>query len=485
MQSNRISIFVGRIMRSRMRILVEHGFYGMLLMHLRIMLSSEVKNFGTDGVFLYFEPDFLDSISDRELDLVMLHAVTHLALSHPKRISCLSDKKCAELAADIIVNSYIFEEYGNDESMLHLGGKILPHKAPDGSEGNEHSLEELYHLLSPNNSSASSGLASDEKSGRGKSDDGSKSGKQSGNKTPASSGSESDKKVGNEKSNDDSKAGKQSGNKVPASSGSEFDKKCGSEKSNDDSKSGEQSGDRASNLSEFDDHSCWQKISDNTYLDEQWRKNISDAVKAIEIQNSTFNYDGVSMLAARLLKDIREPQIDWRQVLNEFIKQEINDYSFEPPDRRFQDSDFFLPDFNVPDDKINNILFMIDASGSMSDDDITDVFSEVRGAVEQFSGRLQGWLGFFDAEVTEPVRFEDVEKLDIIRPQGGGGTRFDIIFQYVIDNMKDEPPVSITILTDGIAEYPPEDMCNDIPVLWVINNDKVEPPWGKVVRLNG
>lgn len=65
----------------------------------------------------------------------------------------------------------------------------------------------------------------------------------------------------------------------------------------------------------------------------------------------------------------------------------------------------------------------------------------------------------------------------------GGGTNFDIIFEYVNTKMIDEPPASIVILTDGCCEYSEESVANDIPVLWVLNNDIITPPWGRVVRI--
>ena len=36
--------------------------------------------------------------------------------------------------------------------------------------------------------------------------------------------------------------------------------------------------------------------------------------------------------------------------MNDFIQEEVVDYSFTPPDRRFDDSPFFLPDFNGKED---------------------------------------------------------------------------------------------------------------------------------------
>ena len=169
--------------------------------------------------------------------------------------------------------------------------------------------------------------------------------------------------------------------------------------------------------------------------------------------------------------------------MNQFVQEEITDYSFSPPDRRFDDSPFFLPDFNMPEEEVRDILFMIDTSGSMSDDQITAAYSEIKGAIDQYDGRLQGWLGFFDAEVVEPKRFEDEEEFRAIRPAGGGGTRFDIIFSYVEKHMQDQLPVSIIILTDGYARFPKEKKAMGIPVLWLLNNEDVEPPWGKVARI--
>ena len=49
--------------------------------------------------------------------------------------------------------------------------------------------------------------------------------------------------------------------------------------------------------------------------------------------------------------------------------------------------------------------------------------------------------------------------------------------------MQETPPVSIIILTDGYAPFPKESKANGIPVLWLLNNNKVEPPWGKVARI--
>ena len=180
-----------------------------------------------------------------------------------------------------------------------------------------------------------------------------------------------------------------------------------------------------------------------------------------------------------VMESLKLAQLD----IKEREKRKIIEREAELLKQKMEDSPFFLPDFNEKDESAKNLLFMIDTSGSMSDDAITECYSEIYGAIQQFNGKLQGKLGFFDAVVVEPTPFEDEEEFKIIRPKGGGGTSFHVIFDYVKEQMRDEPPVSIIILTDGYAPFPNIEDTQDIPVLWIINNDEVDPPWGKVARL--
>lgn len=200
----------------------------------------------------------------------------------------------------------------------------------------------------------------------------------------------------------------------------------------------------------------------------------------------TYSKQGVGKipkLSKRRLKKMYKSYVDWKALLNEFIQEEICDYSFVPPDRRFSDADFFLPDYNDKEDSVKNVLFMIDTSGSMDEKMVSEVYNEVVGAVEQFGGKLSGWLGFFDVAVAAPLPFESVEELKNIKPKGGGGTSFEEIFKYVDEHMRDMDLSSIIILTDGFCEYPEEKAAGGIPVMWILNNEEADPPWGRVMRI--
>ena len=71
----------------------------------------------------------------------------------------------------------------------------------------------------------------------------------------------------------------------------------------------------------------------------------------------------------------------------------------------------------------------------------------------------------------------------MIRPVGGGGTSFDVIFEYIRSEMADREIASVIIMTDGFAPFPDESVALGVPVLWMINNDEVVPPWGKTAQI--
>ena len=415
LSNEKIQGYIKRLLLSRMRILCNHGFFGLLLMHMIYSIDEEVETACTDGVRITFGTDFLEHLSDSELDFVMMHEIMHVVLQH-----CLrgDDKKEEEfnIACDIVVNSNILLENNMNASSITLGsyGESM-HTAPDGKEGYEYTTEQVYDMLPKNT-----------------------------NKQP----------------------------KNVSGGGSAL----GRAKK-------EQANQGSNQAGRWDDHSHWGMYEEDATLRDVWVKRFEDAAEAIAIRDSSDTRGLLPLFAQRILEELKKPQTDWRTILNDFIQEEVVDYSFEPPDRRFDDSPFFLPDFNGKDDKVEDILFMIDTSGSMSDAMITAAYSEIKGAIDQFDGKLKGWLGFFDAAIIEPKPFANEEEFRLIRPAGGGGTDFQIIFEYVQQHME-KPPASIIILTDGYAPFPQEKLAMGIPVLWLLNNEKVDPPWGKVARIS-
>ena len=393
---DKASEYANRLLRSRIRILDDYGFYGLLLMHIIFALDDNCETAATDGKRIYFSPCFLDGLSDDELDFVLMHEILHIVLLHILRGSELDNDRF-NTACDIVVNSNIMLERGRSRPIVLKNFGVAMHLAPDGKEGHLHTAEEVYAMLPP----------------------------------------------------------------------------------------GKAQGTPHSNVSVFsDDHTRWGTLMEEDAVSRDvWLKRVMDAAEAVKAWENSKGRGRLPAFAERMIDMLKKPQIDWRTILNNFVQEEINDYSFFPPDRRFDESPFYLPEFSEKDESVRDILFMIDTSASMSDEEVTAAFSEVYGAVGQYGGRLMGKLGFFDAAIIEPVPFESAGELKRIKAVGGGGTDFQIIFEYVAQHMDDEPPVSIIIMTDGFAPFPEERLANGIPVLWLLCNDEVQPPWGKVARI--
>lgn len=429
LSESKIKGCIKRLLLSRMRILYNHGFYGLLLMHMIYAVSEEIETACADGVRITFGIDFLDSLSDSELDFVMMHEILHVVLQHCFR-GDVEDPEAYNIAADIVVNSNIMLENGMKASSITLSKYgIAMHVAPDGKEGHEYTAEQVYVMLPKNLNKKGNNKSHGSADGRAK---------KGNNKGPGSAVGRAKKEISKEQHQP---------------------------------------------VRVWDDHSQWGKYEEDDTLRDVWVKRFEDAAEAIKIRDPSNARGLLPAFAERILKELKKTQTDWRTILNDFIQEEVVDYSFAPPDRRFDDSPFFLPDFNGKEDMVEDILFMIDTSGSMSDDMIAAAYSEVKGAIDQFNGKLKGWLGFFDAAIIKPQPFSDENEFKIIKPAGGGGTDFQIIFEYVFHHMSDKLPASIIILSDGYAPFPLEKLAGGIPVLWLLNNEEVNPPWGKVARI--
>lgn len=406
---SKIREYVQRILYSRLRILNSHGFYGLLLMHMKFGIDDSCNTAYTNGHKICFNHKFLEDLSNDELDFVMMHEIMHVVLKHCFRGKKL-DGELFNVACDIVVNSNILKSCNMDKSKITLKkyGEAM-HLAPNQQEGYLYTAEEVYEMLK----------------------------RQSG----------------------------QSGGK----GGSSNSKKKALGK-----------GKNANNSSTIDDHSKWEIIEgDDEYIIDEWEQRLLNATEAIENKEKITGVGDVPLGALRLVNKLRDGRVNWRVLLNDFLSFEVNDYSFTPPDKRYDD--FFLPDFNELDITTLKVMFFIDTSGSMDDDELAMAYSEVKGALDQYDGKIIGKLGFFDFNLYEPIEFCDTEELLKIKPKGGGGTSFHVVFNYL--QKLDEKPAAVIILTDGYAEFPNETARDKLPVIWLINNDEVTPPWGIVARL--
>ena len=236
----------------------------------------------------------------------------------------------------------------------------------------------------------------------------------------------------------------------------------------------------------FDDHERWRKdeVGQKLKKEYEWKSKIKTILNVIGS-----NDRGLLPLGALINLELEEKnaRLDWKTLLQDFLALDEKDYSFTPPDKRYDSSPFFLPDFNLEEMKIKNILVFVDTSGSMPHAVIKEILEEIKTAISDSNCGLKGWLGFFDAQVSKPVPIDeecDIKDIDVC---GGGGTSFSIVFEYIKEvfrpeiESQGEEIAAILMITDGCCTYPEEKNTDGTTVMWIMTT-KNEAPWGKTVH---
>ena len=236
---------------------------------------------------------------------------------------------------------------------------------------------------------------------------------------------------------------------------------------------------RIASADSFDSHEIWSFVEENGAETDKWKKITFEGGRK-------YSFAEMPLSVRKFIQELeQEAKVDWRTVLQDFIMlyHDRFDYSFSPSDRRYTWSDFVMPAFSEQDDEqIENLWFSVDTSGSISRDLMSEVLFEIRQAILLFD-RLSGKLSFFDTHVTDPILFEDEEDLLDIPAVGGGGTSFAAIFRFLKKFSEEDMPSAIIVLSDGYCDYPQESESLDIPVLWIIYDNPVDPSWGRFVHI--
>lgn len=230
----------------------------------------------------------------------------------------------------------------------------------------------------------------------------------------------------------------------------------------------------------LDVHDIWKEMPAPFLSEQEWKRYIREAARIA-------GRDQLPPLARRILDEVDyEASINWREALQDFLRRSFErfDYTFSPADRRFAETDFLLPAFwETASEETGKLWFMADASGSVDDRTLTAVVLEIRACLEQLAG-VEGRLFFFDTEVTELLELRTADDLKDAVPEGGGGTSFYCIFEYLKECAAADLPDAVIILTDGYAQWPPEEEAMGIPVLWVLVDSQEDAPWGRSLHMD-
>ena len=208
------------------------------------------------------------------------------------------------------------------------------------------------------------------------------------------------------------------------------------------------------------------------------KKQIRDEIKEATIAAAQSAGAGkVPAGIQRMIKDLTEPKMDWRQLLRMNIQSILkSNFSFSRPNRKSQHCGAILP--GMLNEETIDVSIAIDMSGSISDEMAKDFISEVKGIMDEYADfKLDIWC--FDTEIYNYAQFtgDNADDISAYECKGGGGTDFDANWQF----MKNEgiEPKRFIMFTDGYpcGSWGDEEYCE---TLFVIHgNESIISPFGQ------
>jgi predicted metal-dependent peptidase len=175
-----------------------------------------------------------------------------------------------------------------------------------------------------------------------------------------------------------------------------------------------------------------------------------------------------------------EAKINWREVLRDFVSELCagkDESSWRKPNRRYLSDDVYMP--TLQGVTMGELVVALDTSGSCFGSAMMTAFvSELQGVIEQVRPSRVRVL-YWDTRVAGDQVFDDGHfAVATLKPKGGGGTRADVVFDYLRDNRI--KPEAVIVLTDG--EIGNSWGKSDWPTLWAIAG-KRKAPFGTTIRV--
>ena len=152
----------------------------------------------------------------------------------------------------------------------------------------------------------------------------------------------------------------------------------------------------------------------------------------------------------RDLAELLQPQVDWREVLRDFITETCagSDYAtYRRPNRRYIGMDIIMP--SGVSEKVEELVLAIDTSGSIGQRELSVFLSEVGSVCDTVTPSCVRIL-YWDTEVCREEKYEIHELANITqstKPRGGGGTMIECVPRYMAEH--GIKPQATIILTDG------------------------------------
>jgi len=416
------------IRKARAGLILDLPFFGSLALRLTVKEDPGCQTAWTDGRLLGYNPQWVESMSLDEVKAVLCHEVMHCAMQHQTRRQERSPNQW-NVAADYAINPIVQD-----------AGLKLPAGALVESQYHGQSAEQIYAHLPKGGNQGDEG---EQQGGSGEGQQQGGSGGQGQQQQPKQQKPENKKPEPKPEEKQPEKKQPQQ-NTDPGGTGEVRD---------------------ATN-----EEGQVATEADKREMEQDWK------VAVVQAATQQKNCGSLPGELQRMVEDIVDPVVDWRELLRRFVDQSAkNDYRWFPPNRRHIHDGMYLP--SARSEELGTVVVAIDTSGSIAQKELDQFTGELNAILEDYKAGCK--VIYCDSRIAGIEEFQPDELPVVLDPKGGGGTNFKPPFDYLEE--EGEIPPCFIYFTDGMCSQFPEEP--EYPVLWACTEKRFDPPFGEVVEV--
>lgn len=431
------------------RLLVKYPFFGSVVANSNFIAEPAVGTAGTDGKNIYYNPNFIESITDDQQTFIFAHEICHIAFDHIFR-SESKDKDLWNIATDSVVNAFLKQD-----------GLPIVEDGVDIPEAINYDAEEMYKkLLEKKKQQQQNGQ------GNGQNQQGSQQQSSSSGENSQEQDKQSQEQSSNGSSKDSQGEEKQQdvGHDTHSMWDKAIEKRYQEEQQQPDEKQNKEQekkkNEEIKKLTELGEKEAFKqnKIERNKQL-EELRKALA---------SQSHGHGNTTNSERRNITDIgtSEPLIDWRRLLKEAVKYDI-DWSYQNAGIEDGVVTAYLEEMPRPETEI-----VLDTSGSIDETLLRNFLRECKNILQTSKVKV----GCFDTQFYGFTEIKDVSDIDNLPFYGGGGTNFEVAVNAFTRRVENK-----IIFTDGDANMPN----TPIDAIWIVfGGIKINPAGGKVIHID-
>lgn len=434
------------------KLLIKNPFYGLFCLSLPKVITTKVNTLAVskNGINcqLNINPDFWAQFSDDEQIALLQHELSHIALQHMFLWDYFPDKQALNLAADAEVNSYIQNLPKSAITASLISQSIGKHL--DNGLGTKRYYEEIidYHNKQQQQAQTPQKPCNGGQGGNDSSQDSQSQSSESSSLSEATPNEESEDKEQKEKSTPPS---------PPQDSNQEQQEK--EEKEEERGESEQQYSDVFEDVESYDDHSTWKSFKDVPEATQQLMKNTINRIlvsTAEQVEKMHGTIPGELQVTIEKLREKKPEVFNWKAYFRRLLGS-IYDVNIKSTRRK--ESKRFEGAAGIQHKKKVSILVAIDTSGSVSEKELQEFFSEI-DYVYKAGARVT--IIQCDTMINS---VDDYDGRNLPKITGRGGTDFNPPVDYYVEHIREY--ASLVYFTDGYASLP-----NKTPqgMVWIISS---------------